>query len=421
MFPSNSPSNEKVKGKVVEDCIYDDQPKEAKLQNFERPPNLLAQASLVSRLFFSWAWPLLSLGLMRPLQESDLPEISPLDTSLINRAALERIWDDEQEKHSDHPFLHRPILKRFLTNVWFVQVMLMAGSVAKVVQAYALGRLVESFTDNDSRKSYLWAGVMVLCGMIVLFHHHHAFFFTWREGMRMRIACVAAIYEKSLRLSSTHQETSASYGTIMNLASNDVERFIQASLFFNHLIWAPLQALAILAVGLSTIGAAFAAGFGLLVVVFVPLQFYLSKKFAHYRSKIAAITDKRVTLVSQAIYGVRVMKMSGFEWRFLDRIHNIRKQEIAQIKKADHLKAWNEALFFCTNIVVSLVIFLVHVLIGNRLTPRDVFTAFTLINILQLELTKHASMGVMVRSCLLNTSELLLLSNVLFKLFVGYK
>jgi ATP-binding cassette subfamily C (CFTR/MRP) protein 4 len=364
----------------------------------ERPGNLITNASIVSRLFFSWPWPLLSLGLKRPLQELDLPEISPLDTSSINRASLERIWNDEKQKHSDNPTLHRPILKRFLCNVWFVQPMLMAGSIAKVVQAYALGRLVESFTENDSSKSYLWACVMVLCGSIVLFHHHHAFFFTWREGMRLRIACVASIYEKSLRLSSTHQETSASYGKIMNLASNDVERFIQASLFFNHLIWAPLQALAILSVGLVTIGPAFASGFGLLVIVFVPLQFHLSKKFAHYRSKIAAITDKRVTLVSQAVYGVRVMKMSGFEWRFLDRIQKIRQQEIAQIKKADNLKAWNEALFFCTNIVVSLVIFIVHVLIGDQLTPRDVFTVFTLINIMQLELTKHCSMGVMVCS-----------------------
>ena len=183
--------------------------------------------------------------------------------------------------------------------------------------------------------------------------------------MRFRIACVAEIYDKSLRLSSTHQETSASYGKIMNLASNDVERFIQASLFVSPLIWAPIQAVAILAVGVITTGTAFAAGFALLLIVFVPLQFYLSQRFAHYRSKIASITDRRVTLVSQAVYGVRVMKMSGYEHRFMERIRAIRKQEIQQIQKADTLKAWNEALFFCTNIVVSLTIFVVHVLTGH--------------------------------------------------------
>ena len=88
--------------------------------------------------------------------------------------------------------------------------------------------------------------------------------------------------------------------------------------------------------------------------------------------------------------------MSGFEWRFLDRIQEIRREEVGQIQKANRLKADNEALFFASNVVISLVIFLVHVSIGGILYPRDIFTVFTLVNILQLGLTKHVALGVMV-------------------------
>jgi ATP-binding cassette subfamily C (CFTR/MRP) protein 4 len=95
------------------------------------------------------------------------------------------------------------------------------------------------------------------------------------------------------------------------------------------------------------------------------------------------------------------MNMSGYEWRFLDRIQAIRKEEVDQISKANQLKAWNETLFFAANVVISLVIFLVHIAIGGTLTPRDVFTVFALINILQLEMTKHVSLGVMVGLCFL--------------------
>jgi ATP-binding cassette subfamily C (CFTR/MRP) protein 4 len=95
----------------------------------------------------------------------------------------------------------------------------------------------------------------------------------------------------------------------MNLASNDVERFIMASLFISYILWAPIEAGAILIVGCLILGPAFAAGCALLVLVLVPLQFYLGGKFAFYRSKIAKITDKRVTFVSQAVRGARVMKM----------------------------------------------------------------------------------------------------------------
>ena len=213
--------------------------------------------------------------------------------------------------------------------------------------------------------------------------------------MRLRIGAVASIHAKCLRLSSTNQVAAASSGKIMNLASNDVERFLMASLFINYIFWAPVQSFAILGVGIKLLGPAFAAGFGLLVVIFAPMQFYLSQRFAKYRSKIAEITDRRVTLVSQAVAGARVVKMSGWENQFLERIQKIRKEEVSQIRRANQLKAWNEALFFSSNVVISIVIFMVHVATGGVLTPRNVFTVMSLVNVLQLEMTKHLSLGVM--------------------------
>jgi ATP-binding cassette subfamily C (CFTR/MRP) protein 4 len=371
-----------------------------------RSQNAMGQASFLSRLLFIWPYPLLKLGLERPLEERDLPENLEIDTSLYNRNHFESIWAEEKTRHPKNPNLHRALLADFLKSVWYVQPAMMAAMIAKVVQALALGLLIESF-ETGNGQGYKWAALLVGCGMIVLFEHHHVFFITWRKGMQIRISCIAAIYSKSLRLSSTHQETSASTGKIMNLASNDVERFLLASLFVSYLFWSPIQAIAILIVGWLSLGPAFAAGFALLAFGFVPLQFYLGRRFAYFRSKIASITDRRVTFVSQAVNGARVMKMSGYEWRFLDRIQEIRKEEVTQIMLASKLKAWNEACFFMSNVVISLVIFLVHVFIGGTLTPRDVFTVFTLINVLQLEMTKHVSLGVMgVSECYVSISRI---------------
>ena len=134
--------------------------------------------------------------------------------------------------------------------------------------------------------------------------------------MQYRISSIAAVYDKSLRLNSTSATeqlssssrkdkssstttATASSGKIVNIATNDVERFLMASLFVSYLFWAPLQSLAILGLGWFVIGWPFAAGYGLMLFCFVPLQLWLMKKFAFMRSKIAAITDERVTLVSQ--------------------------------------------------------------------------------------------------------------------------
>lgn len=361
---------------------------------FERTPSPWDGASFLSKLFFLWPYPLLKLGMTRPLQPNDLPEIPAVDASSYNRDYLDRIWKQELKKHPKQPSLHRAIVLDFFSTLWFLQPIQAAESVAKIVQCIALGLLIQSF--ETGKDGFIWAGVLVSSVVVSLFGHHHEFFYAWRKGMQIRIACVANIYAKTLRLSATHQETAASSGKILNLASNDVERFMMAALFINYLFWAPVQSLAILGVGIWLLGPAFAAGYAILIVVIVPLQFYLSNRFAFFRSKIAALTDRRVNLVAQAVYGSRVMKMSGWEWQFFDRIQSIRKQEILQISKANHLKAWNEAIFFSTGVVISVVIFLVHIAMGETLTTRNVFTVLSLINVVQLEMTKHLSLAVMV-------------------------
>mmetsp|Transcript_107829 Transcript_107829/g.220103 ORF Transcript_107829/g.220103 Transcript_107829/m.220103 type:complete len:1402 (+) Transcript_107829:151-4356(+) len=365
---------------------------------YSRPPNAFKGASLVSRLVYYWAYPLMKLGMERPLVEKDVPEILPVDSSKYNREHLGNIWDRERQRsarNNKRPSLHRAILVEYFWSTLSLQPIMCIGYVAKIIQAIYLGNLIESF-DGGSDDGYQYAVVIVACGFVILIENHHSFFVKWRKGMQLRLACVAAIYEKTLKLSSTHQETSASSGTIMNLASNDVERFILSALFITHVIWCPLQAIAILVVGWLMMGPAFAVGFCLLIFGFVPFQFYLSSRFAFLRSKIAAITDKRVQFVSQAVQGARVMKMSGYEDRFLERIADGRKAEISQINKANRLHAMNESMYFSCNIVISLVIFLVHVgWFGGALNPGMVYTVFTLVNILQVELTKHVSLGVM--------------------------
>lgn len=387
-----------------------------KIKDIQRSENPLKSASFISKAFFSWPYPLLKLGMERPLEDTDIPDIMDIDKSSNNRIYLETLWKKELLQNPQNPRLEKVILKDFFTSLWYVQPALLAAAIAKVLQAISLYFLLETFesdnnidTNNNTRKkAYMWATVLIMCVLVILFEHHHVFFATWRRGMQYRIAAVAAIYHKSLRLSSTNQQTSASYGKIMNLASNDVERFLLASLFTNHLLWSPLQSIAILIVGCRMLGPAFAAGFVLLFAVFVPLQYYLSKKFMFYRKKIAGITDQRVNFVSQAIQGTRVMKMSGYEARFIKRIADLRKQEVKHISNANYLRAINEATFYCSNVVISIIIFLVHIHIFNgTLKPGTVFAVFTLVNVLQIEMTKHVSLGIMgVSECYISIKRI---------------
>ena len=203
----------------------------------------------------------------------------------------------------------------------YIQTVLVLESAAHVLQALALGGLIRYFSSSGSPASsgFLWATAVVGCSVYVLFAHHIYFFATWRIGMQYKNASIGLIYKKCLRLRSGHDVS----GPAVNLATNDVERFFLGCIFLPYLLWGPLEAVAVLAVGVNLVGWSFSIGFALLVL-FVPLQYYLSMRFSSVRSRVAAHTDGRVTLVGQAVNGCRLMKMSGWEESFEGLISEVR-------------------------------------------------------------------------------------------------
>jgi ATP-binding cassette subfamily C (CFTR/MRP) protein 4 len=379
-----------------------------------RPAPALEGASVVSRLLFTWAYPLLKLGRTRPLLESDLPALLEADTSAYNRRYFEELWEGEKERTRARtgrwkgpasaavpaaappliPRLDRAVFVDYFRQTWDAQAWLVLSMAARLGQSLSLGLLIEQFSaGSDARMGYAWAGCLVGTGLVFLVAKQSQFFATIRKGMTMRLGLLAAIYSKSLRLGAS----SIPSGRVVNLASNDVERYQTASALVVYFIYAPLEAAVVLAVGITVVGGAFAAGFGLLLL-FLPVQFHLARRFASLRSGTATVTDGRVGLVGQAVQGCRVMKMHGWEGSFGERIAEVRAQEMGRIVAASRYRSINEAIQFSYAAVVAAVTFSVHVWAGGELTSRMVFTAFSLIYILQMSLVKIFSQSVMYLS-----------------------
>ncbi len=283
--------------------------------------NPLESADVLSKCSFSWIYPLLKLGLTRPLMESDLPALHDLETSSVNRQIIEELW--ENEVRTGRRNFGRALFWHYFKTTWIAQILMAFNMAARIGQAMALGLLMEQFgrfeqgdfgDDSDSpshtntKKGYLYASLLVLCGLIAFPTKHQQFFITYRAGMQIRVGIVAALYAKMLRLPSVGGSAISS-GHVTNLASNDVDRFLSTSVTLIYLIQGPIIAVIILALGIQTIGPIFAVGYGLLLVL-LPLQMYLGRRFASLRSNVAGSTDNRVGIISQAVNGVRVMKMN---------------------------------------------------------------------------------------------------------------
>ena len=90
----------------------------------------------------------------------------------------------------------------------------------------------------------MYAGCVVLLNGVTSVTINHYILGCFQNGMKVRIAVCSVIYRKALRLSTTALGSTAP-GKVVNLLSNDVNRFDIVSVFIHSMWIAPLLAIII--------------------------------------------------------------------------------------------------------------------------------------------------------------------------------
>eukprot|EP00050_Salpingoeca_kvevrii_P019493 m.86620 g.86620 ORF g.86620 m.86620 type:complete len:1342 (+) comp8438_c0_seq2:3-4028(+) len=259
-------------------------------------------------------------------------------------------------------------------------------AVLQVLQAVFLGEIVD-FVQNggDSSRAYAFAGAMAACAFIMGPVHHVCFFKGFQSGFRCRIACVNLIYRKAMRLSRAGL-SSVSSGHIMNLISNDVERFVQFMPYL-HFAWiSPIQAAVVTYLSWKEVGAYTLCGLGVIISL-IPMHMLVSRVFAKLRLRTALETDHRVKIMGELLSGMRVVKMYAWELPFKRLIAMIRGREMKHVRQTAFLRSSNLTLFFCATQLIALLTFSPYFLTDHELTPSTVFTTIALFNVVRIGMT----------------------------------
>ncbi|KAJ8945507.1 hypothetical protein NQ318_017951, partial [Aromia moschata] len=173
-------------------------------------------------------------------------------------------------------------------------------------------------------------------------------------------------------------------GQLVNLLSNDLQRFDTASNFLHYIWIMPLQAVIAFYVMYRSVGIAALAGMIAMALEALPLQGYMSKVQGALRFKIAHLTDHRVKLMSEIVSGIRVIKMYAWEKSFEKVVELARKKEIDIITKTSYIRGFSLSLMVFTERLALYLTLVAFVLIGNRLTSDVVFSMAQLFNSVQL-------------------------------------
>uniref|UniRef100_A0A3Q3LYS7 Multidrug resistance-associated protein 4-like n=1 Tax=Labrus bergylta TaxID=56723 RepID=A0A3Q3LYS7_9LABR len=175
-------------------------------------------------------------------------------------------------------------------------------------------------------------------------------------------------------------------GQIVNLLSNDVNKFDDVTIFLHFLWVGPLQAAAVVGLLWVEIGASCLVGMVVLMFL-MPVQTLFGRLFSTFRSKTAALTDNRIRTMNEVVSGIRIIKMYAWEKPFSALVTEVRRKEISKIMKSSYLRGLNMASFFCASKIIVFVTFTVYVLLGNTITASRVFVTVSLYTAVRLTVT----------------------------------
>ncbi|XP_078147164.1 ATP-binding cassette sub-family C member 4-like [Centroberyx gerrardi] len=356
--------------------------------------NPAATASLFSQVFFCWLSPLFRIGYKRKLEEDDMYEVLAEDRSERLGQELQRHWEYEVQKATKElrpPRLAKVIMKCYWKPYAVLGVFTLVEEVIKVIQPVFLGALIRYFENYDPEdmtslyKALGYAAGMSFSTFFLAVMHHLYFFYVQRTGMKIRVAMCHMIYRKALCLSSKAMGKTTT-GQIVNLLSNDVNKFDEVTIFLHFLWVGPLQAAAVVGLLWVEIGPSCLAGMVVLIFL-MPTQTMFGRLFSKFRSKTAVLTDSRIRTMNEVVSGIRIIKMYAWEKPFAALVSEVRRKEISMIMKSSYLRGLNMASFFSASKIIVFITFTLYVLLGNTLTASRVFVTVSLYTAVRLTVT----------------------------------
>ncbi|XP_068230341.1 ATP-binding cassette sub-family C member 4-like isoform X1 [Palaemon carinicauda] len=369
----------------------------------DRLPNPRDTAGSISKMVFWWVIPLMRLGYKRPLASDDLYRVQKRDASQLLGDRMQKCWDAEvlKSKEKGRKASYVKALARCFG--WeYGRVGLLAAfeeCVLRIGQPLCLGGMIRYFNGEKGYTElhgWLFCTGVVMGSLLYIFSHHPFFFGIQHSGMQIRVASCSMIYRKALRLSKAALGKTT-VGQLVNLLSNDVNRF-DTSIIFLHYLWiGPLQTMIVLGILWKEIGPSCLAGI-MLLILFVPLQSWMGQVFSRLRLATAHRTDERVRIMNEIINAMRVIKMYTWEKPFTALIEKARKSEIDVVMKTNYYRAVNMSLFFTSSKVIVFLALLTYVLTGNVLTAEKVFVTTSLINNVRLVMTLFFPFGIAMGS-----------------------
>ncbi|XP_072936036.1 ATP-binding cassette sub-family C member 4-like [Epargyreus clarus] len=347
---------------------------------------------LFSRLLFCWTFPLFYYGNRRDLEEFDLVPARDIYDSKRVGDKLEKNWLQEEanaKAAGRTPSIVKVVTKTFVLSYLPAGIMQFLSVGFRTVTPLLFAQLLSFWSVNStmSRQTASYYGIaMILGNWCAAFLNHHGNLYGQQFGMKLRVALSSLMFRKIMRMNNgSLGETTA--GKVVNLLSNDLQRFDMAFLFMHYVWIIPIQLAAVSYLGYLQAGYAALVGLVALIIIALPVQGWLSTIIGSIRFRTAEKTDERIKTMSEVINGIQVIKMYAWEMPFTNVVSQKRKEELKEVKTATILRAIFIGFMIFTERATMFITILILILFGNVMTANVIYPLQQFLNAAQINIT----------------------------------
>lgn len=398
-----------------------------------------AEAPFLNRITFHWVIDLLSKGYGTPLESHDLGEVPEEESTSRQFEKFRKIYEKHRKKNRKL-CLWRCYWKRIWRPFAIGGLLKLLGDATSLVGPMSISKILDyvsasqNGTINQSSMSVMtfpeiWQNGYFL-GLLVFFFSllqstlsQASTHILCVEGIRLKTALQALLYDKALRLCSwsideedhpTDKEKesnkcqqSADIGTLTNLISEDAYN-VMSFFWIGHYTWAiPLKIAAIVFLLYTHLGVSAIIGAFCCILIVTPLQLVLGKKMSENSKLVAKNSDARLRLVNEIFQGMRLVKLRAWEKIFEEKIRRTRDEELKMLDKDSFYWTLINFLTHASSVLTTLFTFAAYFWLEERsLEAGNVFASLALFSQLTVPLLIFPVMIPIIINAVISTNRI---------------
>jgi len=190
-----------------------------------------------------------------------------------------------------------------------------------------------------------------------------------------------------------NSDSQVNTGTIINLMAVDSFKLSEVCAYL-HFLWATSPVQLVICVLLLYRILGYTSFVSILIMVLaMPLNYYIAQQFSRTQKKVMAATDARIHTTNEVLQNIRIIKYFAWEQRFSAIVDEKRAVELRAIRNKYILWTCAAAFWFGMPLVIAFFSFMLYTLVEKKpLIPSVAFTALSLFGILRIPLDQLADM-----------------------------